>query len=141
AVMNKGVRGICDFVPGAAYIIDIVGEAYRLLKERRKKNELREEIEKIAAASAEEAKKVAEEVAKKVAAGAKPEEQRSLAIYLSLTPNAVGQAMKRADAPLGKPIPPDFALDSPADLGKLLPHRVPQFRAGADLPGRPGWQL
>ena len=141
AVMNKGIRGLCEFLPGAAYFIDVVADAYWLLKERRQHHQLREEIAQVAVASTEEARRVAEQVARQVAADAKPEEQQALELYLTLVPGAVRQSMKRADDPFGKTVPPDFALDSPADLGKLLPHRVPHFRPGADLPGRPGWQL
>ncbi|HEV3437127.1 MAG TPA: protein kinase [Gemmata sp.] len=141
AVMNKGVRGLCDFVPGSSYLLDVVGEAYRLIRDRRKAAQLREDIARIAAASTEEAKKVAEEVARKVAAEAKPNEQIALELYLTQIPGAVRASLKRSDDPSGKTVPPDFAVNSTEDLGKLLPQRVPHFRPGAELPGRPGWHL
>jgi serine/threonine protein kinase len=53
----------------------------------------------------------------------------------------VRASLKRADDPSGKTVPADFAVNSPQDLAKLLPARAPQFRPGADLPGRPGWKL
>jgi eukaryotic-like serine/threonine-protein kinase len=154
AVMNKGVRGLCEFVPGSAYLMDVIGDAFRMIRERRKAAELREDIAKIAAASTEEAKKVAEEVARKVVAeaGGKPEakaepkpddiaDRITLELYLSQIPGAVRASLKRTGDPSGKTVPPDFAVNTPEDLGRLLPHRAPQFRPGADLPGRPGWKL
>ncbi len=141
AVMNKGVRGLCDFVPGSSYLLDVVGEAYRLIRDRRKAAQLREDIARIAMASTEEAKKIAEEVARKVAAKAKPNEQIALELYLTQIPGAVRASLKRSDDPSGKTVPPDFAVNSSEDLGKLLPQRVPHFRPGAELPGRPGWHL
>src|SRR5690349_13102004 len=63
AVKNKGFRGLCEMVPGGSYLLDVAGDAFRLLRERRRAAELREEMAKVAAASTEEAKKVAEEVA------------------------------------------------------------------------------
>src|SRR5205823_2909734 len=123
----------------------VVGEAVRLYRERRKaaglKDEIKEEVAKAAAATAEEAKRAAEEVAKKVAGGATPDERIALELYLTQIPGAVRQSLKRADDPSGKSVPAGLAVDTPEDLIKLLPHRVPQFRPGADLPGRSGWKL
>jgi serine/threonine protein kinase len=149
AVMGKGVRGLVEFVPGGSYLFDVIGDAYKLLRERRKAAELRAEIEKVAAASAEEAKRAAEEAVRKVTAAApaespaavSSEDRITLELYLSQIPGCVRQSMKRADDPSGKSVPADFALNGPEDLAKILPHRVPQFRPGADLPGRSGWRL
>ena len=38
-------------------------------------------------------------------------------------------------------MPPDLALDVPEDFVKMLPLKVPHFRPGGELPGRPGWRL
>ena len=154
AVMNKGVRGLCEFVPGSSYLMDVVGDAFRMIRERRRAAELREDIAQIAAASTEEAKKVAEEVARKVVeeAKGKPEaepepktddiaDRITLELYLSQIPGAVRASLKRTGDPSGKTVPPDFAVNTPEDLGRMLPHRAPHFRPGADLPGRPGWKL
>src|SRR5204862_2123071 len=116
-------------------------DAYRILKERKRHNEIREELAKVASLSAEEARKVAEEVAKHVANEARPDEQVALELYLTQIPGAVRASLKRADDPSGKTVPPDFALDSPQDLAKVLPPRLPHFRPGAALPNRPGWRL
>ena len=47
AVMGKGVRGLADFVPGGSYLFDVIGDAYKLLRERRKAAELRAEVSEI----------------------------------------------------------------------------------------------
>jgi serine/threonine protein kinase len=141
AVRGKGFRGLCDLVPGGSYVADVVGDAYRMLRERRKAAELREELAKIAVTSAEEARKAAEEVARKVANEATADERLALELYLTQIPGAVRQSLKRAADPSGRSVPADFALSGPQDLARALPQRAPQFRPGADLPHRPGWQL
>ena len=94
AVKEKGVRGLCDMVPGGGYAFDIAGHAYKLYCERRKAAKLREDLEKVAAASAAEAKKVAEEVARKVVNESKDEDLPwALELYLTQIPSAVRQSL------------------------------------------------
>jgi serine/threonine protein kinase len=141
AIKDKGLRGLCEVVPGGPYVFDIAGHAYNLFRERKKEAALREELAKVAAASAEQARQIAEEVARKVVPAAPVEERIALELYLTQLPGAVRQSLKRADDPSGKTVPPDFALGAPEDFVKLLPLRVPHFRPGGELPGRPGWRL
>ncbi|MBN9523605.1 protein kinase [bacterium] len=141
AVMGRGVRGLCEFVPGGPYVFDVAGDAYRLFRERKRADKLREEVASAAAASADDAKRIAAEVAKEVAAAAPVEDQITLELYLAQIPGAVRASMKRPDDPSGRTVPPDFALDTPADLARVLPAGVPKFRSGDPLPGRPGWSL
>jgi eukaryotic-like serine/threonine-protein kinase len=141
AVKNKGFKGLCDLIPGGAYLIDIASDIYQKYRERKKASELRDELARIARMSAIEAKRIAAQVAKEVAKEAKSDDQFALELYLSQIPDAVRASMKRANDPSGKSVPPDFALDSPQDLAKILPQRAPRFRPGAELPGRPGWKL
>ncbi|AMV27965.1 Serine/threonine-protein kinase Pkn1 [Gemmata sp. SH-PL17] len=141
AVRDKGLRGLTELVPGGPYIFEVAQHAYKMLRERQKAAELREEIAKVAAASAEEAKKMAEQVAREVVNQGPIEDRLTLELYLTQMPGAVRQSLKRADDPTGKTVPPDFAVDEAEDLVKMLPARVPHFRPGGDLPGRPGWRL
>ena len=141
AVKNKGFRGLCDMVPGGQYLLDVAGDALRLMRERRRAAELREEMARVAATSVEEARRAAAEVARAVAKEATPDELVALELYLTQIPGAVRASLKRADDPSGRTMPPDFALESPQDLARVLPSRAPHFRPGADLPGRPGWRL
>ncbi|QJW93637.1 protein kinase domain-containing protein [Frigoriglobus tundricola] len=141
AIKDKGLRGLCELVPGGPYVFDVAGHAYQLLRERKKQAALKEEIAKVAAASVEEAKRAAAEIARRVAHEAPAEERIALEMYLTQLPGAVRQSLKRAADPTGKTVPPDLALDTPDDFVKMLPLRVPHFRPGSDLPGRPGWRL
>ncbi|MCE9568184.1 MAG: protein kinase [Planctomycetes bacterium] len=141
AVKNKGFKGLCEFVPGGGYLLDIAGDAYRIIRERKKEAALREELARIASVSAEEGRRAAEEVVRQVAKDAKPDEQLALELYLTQIPGAIRQSMKRADDPSGKSVPADFAVNSPQDLARLLPPRAPHFRPGAELPHRSGWKL
>jgi len=141
AIKDKGLRGLCELVPGGPYVFDVAGHAYQLFRERKKAAALKEEIAKVAAASVEEAKRAAAEVARQVAHEAPAEERIALEMYLTQLPCAVRQSLKRAADPTGRTVPPDLALDAPDDFVKLLPLRVPHFRPGGELPGRPGWRL
>jgi|GEM_PF-3490478 len=141
AIKDKGIRGLCDLVPGGGYAFDIARHAYRLYCERKKAAAIKEEIAKIAAASAAEAKKIAEQVARQVVNEGPVEDRLTLELYLTQLPGAIRQSLKRAADPTGKTVPPDLALDSPEDFARMLPLRVPHFRPGAELPGRPGWRL
>lgn len=141
AVKEHGVQGLAELVPGGQYVAKVAQQAYALYCERKKAAAIREEIAKAAAATAEEAKRVAEQVARQVVNEGPVEDRLTLELYLTQLPGAVRQSLKRADDPTGKTVPPDFAVNDPEDLAKLLPMRVPQFRPGADLPDRPGWKL
>ncbi|MDY3552459.1 protein kinase [Gemmata sp. JC717] len=141
AVKEHGVQGLAELVPGGQYVAKVAQQAYALYCERKKAEAFREEIAKAAASSADEAKKVAEQVARQVVNEGSIEDRLTLELYLTQLPGAVRQSLKRADDPTGKTVPPDFAIGEPEDLAKLLPMRVPHFRPGADLPGRPGWKL
>ena len=139
AVKEKGIRGLCELVPGGGYAFDIGIFAFKLYAERRKAAKIKEQLEQAAAASAEEAKKVAEEVVRKILGDAKEEDLPwAMELYLMQVPNALRQSLKRPEDPSGKTVPPDFALDSPEAFAKMLPLRVPHFRPGGDLPGFPG---
>jgi serine/threonine protein kinase len=141
AIKNKGVRGLCELVPGGPYLLDVCGEAFKLWRERRRDAQLREELAKVAAASAEEARKTAEEVARQVIGESNRDEAAAVGLYLAQIPGAVRASLKRSEDPTGRTVPPELALNSPADLARLLPQRAPQFRAEMDLPGRSGWKL
>jgi len=141
AVMGRGVRGLCEFVPGGPYLFDVAGDALRLFREKRRGDQLREEVSAAAAASADDAKRIAAEVAQEVASSGPPEDRLALELYLTQIPAAVRASLKRAADPTGRTVPPDLALDAPADLLRVLPAGVPKFRPGDALPGRPGWGL
>jgi hypothetical protein len=130
AVKEKGVRGAFDSVPGGGYAFDIAGYALKLYLERRKVAALKAELEKAAAASAAEARKVAEEVARNVVgAGEGGELLWAVEEYLAQLPGALRESLRRAEDPTGTTLPAGLALESAGDFAKLLA-RVPQLRGG-----------
>jgi eukaryotic-like serine/threonine-protein kinase len=141
AIKNKGIKGLGELVPGGQYLIDVCGEAFKLWRERRRDAKLRDELDRVAAASADEARKTAEEVARQVMGEERSEDEAVLGLYLAQIPGAVRASLRRADDPTGRTVPPELAVDTPEELARLLPQRAPRFRAGTDLPGRSGWQL
>jgi len=141
AFRSKGIRGLGELVPGGQYLIDVCGEAFKLWRERRRDARFRDELAQVASASAAEARKTAEEVLRQVVGEERPEDQAALGQYLAQIPAAVRASLKRSDDPTGRTLPPDFALESPEELARMLPQHAPRFRAGMDLPGRSGWKL
>ena len=141
AVMAKGIRGLAEWVPGGPYLYDVAGDAMKRLKDRRKRDEVINDLRRMAEATFADAKETAERVAREVASAAPLEDRLTLELYLSQMPGAIRKTLRRADDPSGKTVPPAFALDSPDDLLKMLPPQMPRFRPGDPLPNRPGWTL
>ncbi|HUR55000.1 MAG TPA: protein kinase, partial [Gemmataceae bacterium] len=141
AVMAKGVKGLAEVVPGGNYLFEVANEALKRMRERKRATELRAEVLQAAQATNEEAKRIAEQVAREVAASDPSEDRLALEMYLAQVPGVVRQSLKRADDPSGRSVPDGFALNDAADLMKRLPSRAAKFRPGDPLPGKPGWQL
>src|SRR4051812_27706886 len=70
AVVAKGVRGLAELVPGGGFLYDIANDAHRRLRDRKRSDQIREEVVSVAAAGIEEVRKVAEQVVAEVAKGA-----------------------------------------------------------------------
>lgn len=141
AVASKGFRGLMEIVPGGGFLYDVANDALRRLRDRKRIDELKDEVLQAANASFDEARIAAEKVAREVAATAPSEERMALEMYLTQLPGAVRQSLKRTDDPSGRSVPANFALNEPADLLRRLPAKVPHFRPHDALPGKPGWQL
>ena len=139
AAAEKGLRGLAGMVPGGPYAIDVARGALERYRARRNAAEMRADIQQLAQASFEVARKAGAEAAKD--ADATPEDRLSLELFLTQIPGAARQSLKRSDDPLGLTVPAAFALNTPDDVLKLLPPRPPKFRPGDPLPGKPGWEL
>lgn len=50
AVVAKGVRGLAELVPGGAFLYDVANEAHRRLRDRKRADQIREEVVAVAAA-------------------------------------------------------------------------------------------
>ena len=141
AVVAKGVRGLVELVPGGGFLFDVANDAHRRLRDRKRTDQIREEVVAIAAAGVEEVRKVAEQVVQEVAKNVAPAEKAALELYLTQVPGAVRASFRRAEDPSGRSVPDQFALNDGADLARRLPSKLPRFRPGEALPGRPGWEL
>jgi len=141
AIVEKGVRGLVDLVPGGAYACDVAGIAWKKYREKKKDAEQRVEIQQLAQASFDEARKAAIEAVKVAAPDATVEDRLNLELYLSQIPGAIRASLKRPDDASGRTVPPAFVLSTPDDVAKLLPGRPPRFRPNDPVPGLAGWNL
>jgi serine/threonine protein kinase len=142
AVMENGLRGLADMVPGGAFAYDVAKAALEKYREARQDSDIRADIQQLAQASFTAARQAAEQVAQEfVGGGASEDEITNLELYLAQIPSAVRQSQKRPEDPTGTTIPATFTLRSPDDVLKLLPPKPVQFRPGSPLPERSGWVL
>src|SRR5262245_42238745 len=142
AVVEKGIRGLAAMVPGGLYACEVGAAAWGKYRARKKDAEVRAEIQELAQATFENARKAAAEAVNETVPDGTPVEDRiNLELYLSQVPAAVQQSLKRPEDPTGTTVPPAFSLDKPEDMVKLLPPCPPRFKPGDQLPGRPGWVL
>ncbi len=141
AIVEKGIRGLLDMVPGGAYAYEVSEAAWKRYRERRQHQQIRDELGQLAQVQFVQARQVAEQVAREVAATADAAERIALELYLAQIPATIQQSLKRPADLLGRSVPHDFALANPETLLKLLPQRPPRFRPEDSLPGKPGWIL
>ncbi|QDU21708.1 Serine/threonine-protein kinase StkP [Urbifossiella limnaea] len=141
AVVENGVKGLATMVPGGSFALAVAGGALAKYRERIRDAALRDEIARMAAVTATEARKAAAEAVQAAAGGASVEERLVLESYLAQIPAAVTQSLKRPSDPTGKTVPAAFTLTTPDDVLRLLPPRPPRFHPGDALVGRPEWHL
>lgn len=142
SVAENGLSGLAEMVPGGKFACAVAAGAWKKYRERMKDVEIREEIQRLAQVSFDEARNAAVEAVKAAATpDATPEQQLSLELYLSQVPSAVRASLKRPEDVSGKTVPPSFSLNSPDDVLKLLPARPPRFKPNDPLPGLLGWSL
>ena len=142
AIAHKGIAGLVadSGIPGAQYIVDVAGDAYKRWKQKSSQQELRAEVEQMAVATFEQAREAAKDVAREVAAGNRDLEL-GLELYLTQIPAAVRQSLKRPDDLSGTTIPDDFCIEDEDDVAKLLPPRMPRFKPGDAPAFLKGWVL
>src|SRR5437879_5625434 len=114
AVVEKGMRGLVEIIPGGAYACELAAAAWKKYRERKKDSEIREEIRELAEANFEEARNAAIEAVKAAApSGATVEDKINLELYLSQVPGAVRASLKRPEDATGRTVPPAFTLNTP----------------------------
>jgi TPR repeat protein/serine/threonine protein kinase len=139
AVVARGVRGLLELVPGGGFVHDVAEEAWRRLRERQRDNELRAEVERLAAASPAEAQDLARQTV--AAVGLVGDEAVSVAQYLAGIPLSVRQSLKRPEDPSGKSVAGNFSVRSADDMARLLPQVAPRFKPGDRPAALRGWVL
>jgi TPR repeat protein len=140
AVAAHGASGLVDMVPGGAFASAVAADALKRLRERRREAEILTDVKALARASANEARVVAEQVARETA-GVPENCLPSLALFLTHIPPAVRQSQKRPEDPSGATVANGFGLQAPEDMAKLLPPRPPRFAPGAAPDSLRGWVL
>ena len=116
AVMENGIRGLAQMVPGGAYACDVAEGAWKKYREKMQEQQLRDDIAQLAQVSLEDAKREAVAAIREViGSGASPtdDEMIDLELYLSAIPDAVRQSLKRPEDPAGKSAPSNFSLRDP----------------------------
>lgn len=141
AVVEKGVVGlVVDLVPGGTWLLEIADSSWQKWRAQQRNDDLRAEVQELAAATQEAAREAAREVAREVAGG-DPKSTLDLELYLSQIPAVVRRSLVRQDDLLGVTVPAGFEVRDADDMAKLLPPRLPRFRPG-DAPGfLRGWVL
>ena len=97
AVIEKGIRGLAEMVPGGGYAYEVAEDAWKKYGERRREQKLHEDVAKMAQASFEEIQKEARAVIQEVNLASyrkgtpRPtvEEIIDLELYLTAIPGAV----------------------------------------------------
>jgi len=130
AVVKHGLRGLAGLVPMGGELYDIACDAWTDYRAEGKEQELRAEIEEAARSSAAEARQVAEQVVREVAADQPPEVQVALTSYLSQVRATVRQSLRTPADPTGTTLPATRSLRAPEDLLPFLPQRLPRFKPG-----------
>ena len=127
-----GVAG--DFI--GEVVPDVAREVYRRWVKGRPPEEVRAEVQAIAQATDDEARRAAA-AAVAEEAGCKPEElQLALITYLAQIPAAVRQTQRSLADPSGRTVSRSLVLSRPADVMALLPPRLPRFSSASTRPPR-----
>src|SRR5262245_53792053 len=122
---------VCDVLP------EVARKARAWWGQGRSPEQQRAEIEALANAPPEEARKAVEQVVAEVARGQSDEVKKRLNIYLSLVPGAARASLRKAG---GAP-EATVAYDGPEDLIPLLPAHLPRFKPGDRPLAGIDWEL
>ncbi len=141
AVVEKGLPGLVEMIPGGKFSYDVAEAAWKKYRERKKDADARAEVQQLAAATFDEARRAAVDAVREAVegkAGVSDLDKLTLEFYLTQIPATVRRTLKRSDAPT---VPATFSLNSADDFAELIPARPPRFAPGQPLPGKPGWVL
>ena len=145
SAFEANLRELLDDVPGGKFVCGLVERTCEKYRKRVKEDKHHADMENLAQAGYEQAAEAARQAIREAlpSAAVPPNDDDIILLELVLTavPEAARQSLKRPADPTGRTAPAGFALREPDDLVKIYPVRVPRFRAGDALPGKPGWRL
>ncbi len=146
AVVEAGVRGLLEEVPFGRYFCDVAERVVEKERARHQLGQLRAEFESILAltpdAARDEAHSAVVAAARERGVSLPAAEVGAVVEWIAGIPEAARVSNRRPDDPSGRTLRAAFALDTPAEVLKVLPPRPPRFLPGQPVPGRDGeWVL
>jgi serine/threonine protein kinase len=140
AVLNAAGGGVAgDFA--LEVLPDVARDVWQWWGNGRRQEELREEVQALAALPEAEARQLAEQAAAEEASGQPEAAKIVLTSYLAQVPAAVRRSQRRPADPSGRTVSSAFHMIGPEDLLPLLPARPPHFQPGDRPPGVGDWEL
>ena len=136
-VLGGGVAGdiLLEVLP------EVAEDVWRWWKEKRDQKQRRAELEEIVQTEGAKLRQQVAEIVQEVAADKPPAVRQAIQDYLNQMPASIRRSMRRPADPSGATVPDDLTPQKAADLLRLLPPRLPRFRAG-DFPlAGADWQL
>ncbi len=128
-----------DPLVAAGLVAKVAAAAWKEWREDKKQDKLNADVLDAAKKSFEEAKQAAIDVAKQVTPD--PELQGYVERFVTLVPASIRATLRRPEDPTGTSVPNHFAVHDSDDLVKLLPARLPRFKAGDTPAFLRGWRL
>jgi TPR repeat protein/serine/threonine protein kinase len=123
---------------------ELVKDVWKWWSKDRTPQQLRDDVQAVAALPQAEVHKQAIEAVNQEAVSLPPMTREKLTIaatYLAQIPGAIARSQSRPSDPTGRTVSSQLALTRPEDLIPLLPVRVPKFKAGDRPPGVGDWEL
>jgi TPR repeat protein len=141
AVVKHGVRFLLHLVPGGEVVGSIAADAWEDYRRDPHGNSLRNEVEALAQAPAEQVHRDAAAAVAEAAAEQPAEIRLALTSYLEQVPAAIRRSLRRPSDPTGTTVPADLSLRRPEDLVPLLPARALRFKPGDRPLSGVDWEL
>ncbi|MDW8243027.1 MAG: right-handed parallel beta-helix repeat-containing protein [Thermogemmata sp.] len=154
AALENGVGGLIQcLVPAGSFLVGIAAGIYRRYHQQQEFEQLCQDVAALAQTQFEQACQLAHSVVDEVTqqatntsrntslspATVDNQSRTTLQLYLSTIPQAVRQSLKRPEDPSGTTLPAELTFDTAEGLVRLLPARLPRFRPGDGVPGKPEW--
>jgi hypothetical protein len=130
AALKRGLRGLAGLVPMGDVALDIASDAWEKFRLQKQGADLLAEVEALAQATPEEARRAAAEVVAQTAVDQPPAVRQNLTAYLAQVPAGIRQSLRRLSDPTGRTIPANLTLRRAEDLARFLPDRLPRFKPG-----------